>query len=119
MATKQADVPNAKHWLAWLEEDPTKEIHLECERWVDARAFARMVAGGREVKVAENIRGLVLDDGSAKMGTDVVPNRWQVKWAGVAGSSTNPEHLVARRVRILDGEDLPEGFRPVREIDFA
>lgn len=99
MAKKSDDVPNGRAWEARLVSDPTKKIHVECYRFVDARAFARLVAGGAEVEVLETGAWLV--------------ERWQVRKAGVGGSAENAPHLEARK--------LPEGgpFRDVREIDFA
>ena len=76
------DVPNARHWAARLVDDPSAVIDIECERWNDARAFARMASAGREV-VLEPV---------------YVPahERWQVKWAGNAMDQRDAPHLIAR-----------------------
>ncbi len=97
----EPDVPNGRHWLARLvSDDPNvlKVIDIEAERWVDARAFAVCVAGGREVTVEPSS----------------VPsaNRWQVKFAGSALDPRNGLHMVART--LFGGGK----FRPVRELKF-
>ena len=100
---KVPDVPNARFWTARLTLPPYTEIHIECERYIDALAFARMVAGARDVDVFTDTNPLA--------GT---LSRWQVKWAGQGGSQTNPVHMVARRA-----SPVTSSFQPVREIEFT
>ena len=99
--TKTNDVPNARFWEAEIHEteDVPTRFFVECERWNDARDFARRVAGGREVV----LRPLVPSHAPRR--------RWQVRWAGSPMSPHDPPYLEARK----RGE---ASFRPLREIDF-
>lgn len=95
------DVPNARFWSAALTTKEGNPIAIECERWNDARAFARMVAGGAEVDVVQ----------LTVVPRNEIGSRWQVKWAGSATDPTDPPHMIARRYGVDD-------WTPAREIVF-
>jgi len=87
-----------------------REIHIECERYNDARHFARLVAGGREVEVHPS-----RDFNDPALHPDSVVDWWQVAWAGSAMDPDDNLHLVAR----IAGRSGPSGdYRPVRELRF-
>lgn len=95
---KAPDVPNARFWTARLSLPPYTEIHIECERYIDALAFARMVAGAREV--------YVYSDENPLAGT---LSRWQVKWA--AGWQPNQPGAHGRAPREPGNDRLSPGAR--------
>lgn len=86
----QPDVPNARLWIANPRmPDPnmaTRFIAIECERWVDARTFARVHFGVPEVEIhnAPN--------------TSRPRSRFQVRWEGNAVGRVNTLRLRFRRV---------------------
>lgn len=93
----EMSIPNVRFWRAELKdaEDHEGHIDIECERWFDARTFARTLAGAREVNLIE------LEAAPAG-------SRWQVRWEGSALDPRNPPTLVARR-------NAETEFRPIRD----
>lgn len=100
----------ARCWIARLVGPLGCTVHIECERYIDALAFARMVAGANEVEVM----GVLGVQAEAVALTDAVRplRRWQVKWSGSALDPRDQPHMVARRY------PYETDFQPAREIDF-
>lgn len=86
----QPDVPNARLWIANPKMPDknmaTRFIAIECERWVDARRFARSHFGVPEVELhpAPNVAR--------------PRSRYQVRWAGSAAGRVNTLRLQFRHV---------------------
>lgn len=82
----EENVPNANLFIAKF-GDTENEIYIECERWVDARSFARTFYSGDDL-VLKRI----------EMETWERFPRWQVRWFGSSLDPRNPPCLMKRFV---------------------
>jgi hypothetical protein len=81
------------------------QILVEAERWTDARAFAVRKLGVPEVTLERMPEGSPYE----------FP-RWQVRFEGYAGHTTNPVRMQARLIENANVKP-GHGWKDVREID--
>lgn len=89
-AFHQADVPNARWWVASGHvKTKLKMLFIECERWVDARTVARTLIGP-EASVVGVADGLV---------KKTPRTRVQVRWTGSAATRSLDLRLQRREIK--------------------
>lgn len=92
-STVQPDVPNAGYYFSSARHDEKKNVYVEAERAIDARAFAERILGVSQVYISH----------LASPPKKPLP-RWQTKWVGNASSNTRRQ--VARFIE-SEGSSVP------------
>lgn len=92
--------PSSTIYFARAKDDPKKQLAIESERFIDARATACALLGVPEVNMTAVL----------KMDEKMLP-RWQMQWKGSAAGANNL-HSVVRLIK-NENDDLP--WTPLRE----